>query len=73
MIREYDLVRLVEPFEEIPEGTQGTVLMIFGGGEAFEVEFPAHRHKTFTVPCDKLELAATGDWLPLSPVQRSGP
>ncbi|WP_165078080.1 MULTISPECIES: DUF4926 domain-containing protein [unclassified Desulfovibrio] len=49
-IEEFDVIRLTVPLEgpdvfddkaiyQLPVGSEGTVVYIFGGGDAFEVEF----------------------------------
>lgn len=60
MIREHDIVTLVEPFEGMPEGTLGEVLMIYNDGKAFEVEFPGRRGETFPIPAEKVILSSAG-------------
>ena len=60
MIREDDIVTLLEPFEGLPEGTLGEVLMIYNDGKAFEVEFPDRRGETFPIPAEKVTLSTAG-------------
>ena len=41
IFKEYDCFRLTKPFEEIPVGTRGVVLMVFADAQPeYEVEFP---------------------------------
>jgi Domain of unknown function (DUF4926) len=63
VIWEYDVVRLSEPLDGLPEGSLGTVLIIHNAGEAYEVEFVDRPGESFAIPSEKLTLAATGDWL----------
>jgi Domain of unknown function (DUF4926) len=53
-IHEYDLVRLREPFQDVPAGTAGTVLIVYDDGKAVEVEFSSYESPsiTYTIPID---------------------
>jgi hypothetical protein len=57
--RELDVARLVNdlptPFSILPRGTEGTVLLVFGGGVAYQVEFDRPDSMPETVPAALLE------------------
>jgi hypothetical protein len=57
-IEELDIVALIEPLpeERLPAGQAGTVVLVHGNGEAFEVEFilAPHRSIVASVPREKL-------------------
>lgn len=57
-MKELDVVRLVEDFENIRKGTLGTIVLEYDG-KFFEVEFVDQNGDTIdvvTTPADKLEL-----------------
>jgi hypothetical protein len=57
-IEELDIVALIEPLpeERLPAGQAGTVVLVHGNGEAFEVEFILGPHNSVvaSVPREKL-------------------
>ena len=57
-IDELDIVALIEalPEEHLPAGQAGTVVLVHGQGEAFEVEFIVGPHRSIvaSVPREKL-------------------
>jgi hypothetical protein len=57
--KELEIVRLARDFHGpsgvIPRGTKATVLQVFGGGVAFQVEFDGPHDVPETVPADLLE------------------
>ncbi len=59
VFKELEVVRLVDdlrtPFSAVPRGTEGTVLLVFGGGVAYHVEFDFADGVPETVPASLLE------------------
>lgn len=39
MFKEYDVILATRPLDNVPVGTIGTVLIVYEGGNAYEVEF----------------------------------
>lgn len=57
-MKELDIVRLIENFENIPAGTVGTIVLEYDG-RCYEVEFFNDKGDTIdvvTTPSEKLEL-----------------
>lgn len=57
-MKELDVVRLIKEFEELPVGTEGTIVYEHDG-KAFEVEFFDNDGDTidvFTTPIEVIEL-----------------
>ena len=60
-MKELDCVELVQPFEGLPVGTEGTVVLVYPGSHV-EVEFfdmDGNTIGVFTVPTDYLKVTWT--------------
>ena len=60
-MKEHDVVRMKEAFEDIPEGEQGTIVHVYASTpNVVEVEFYERadkRNEVVTIPVGKLEKA----------------
>jgi hypothetical protein len=55
-LKELDVVELVKELPQIPEGTQGTVVLVYPGGGEVEVEFFDQEGNTIGVERVSVEL-----------------
>ena len=49
MLREHDVIRLARDLHGLKQGTLGAVVLVYGGGEAFEVELVDEEGHTLDV------------------------
>jgi hypothetical protein len=63
VFRELEVVRLVRPFKSlagvIPPGTEATILQVFAGGSAYQVEFEGPYDSPETLPANLVEANAS--------------
>ena len=55
-LKELDIVELIRELPEIPNGTQGTVVLVYPGGDEVEVEFFDQEGNTMGVEKVSAEL-----------------
>ena len=66
MFKEHDIIVLTAdiPEDGLVAGDVGTVVSVYAGGEAFEVEFMGFSGETValsTVPCERVRAVAPGE------------